>query len=353
MAAEVVALFPLEDAAWVTATVASALVAAVALFVFQASGLVLDHRASRLALATIVLLLPAGGFEATATLANVHWFLVFACFWALVDRRQTAGALTARACFAAAAPMSNPMAALLVPLAVVPFPRSQKREYIPRVAFLLGTCLQFLVVVGAPDDTPMTPVSAVDLPDIVGGRVAGAFLVGDRLIDLAGRSLGTVFPIGSFLVVSVLFLLVIRSLGSFRRRFALLAGCYSAIFTIIPLVVRGGGGYWPIIDGVLAGSRYFILPTLFLFVVLVVYVDRLIVGPSSNRRTILLTTVGLWCATVLLVSYSFPNPRSEGPDWRTSLLRARRVCERGQSSYTNVRVAPDGWSVRVSCQRLA
>jgi hypothetical protein len=353
LAAEIVALPPLEDAAWMNAIVASSLVAAVALFVYHASAVVLGHKASRAALAAIVLLLPTAGFEATANLANTHWYLVFACFWALVDTRRTPRALAARTLFAAAAPLSNPLAALLIPLVFTPSPlRASRRELVPRGAFLVGVCLQVLVVLRASDTTPTNPFRPSDLPEVIGGRVAGAFLVGDRLLDLAGRSLGTMFTATSVLITATLFYVVIRSSDRLRRRFALLAGGYSAVFLFVPLAVRGSTGYWPIVDGALAGSRYFVLPVLFLFVALVVYVDALLLSPPSVRRTTLLTAIALWCGTVLLVNYSIPNPRSDGPDWQTSLLRARRACERGKLRYTNVPIAPAGWSVHVSCHRV-
>ena len=354
MAAELVALLPLEDAAWMTAVVASSLVAAVALFVYHASAVVLCHKASRVALAAIVLLLPTAGFEATANLANSHWYLVFACFWALVDTRRTSGALTARALFAAAAPLSNPLAALLIPLVFTPSAlRASRREVIPRGAFLIGVCLQGLVVLRASHDTAANPFSPWDLAEILGGRVAGAFLVGDRFVELVGRSLGTTFTVGSVLIIAMLLYVVIRSVDGFRQRFVLLAGCYSAVFLVVPLVVRGSTGYWPVANGALVGSRYFILPVIFLFVALVVYFDALLLDPTSTRRTTVLTAVALWCGAVLVVNYSIPNPRSDGPDWRTSLQSARHACERGQSSYVNAPIAPSGWSVRVSCHRTS
>ena len=217
--------------------------------------------------------------------------------------------------------MSNPLAALLIPLVFTRPRRVLLGEILFREARSWFVRL-VLVVLRASDATPTNPFRLSDLPDIIGGRVAGAFLVGDRLVDLAGRSLGTMFTATSVLITATLFYVVIRSRDRLRRRFTLLACGYSAVFLVVPLVVRGSTGYWPVVNGALAGSRYFVLPVLFLFMALAVYVDALLLSPPSVRRTTLLTAIALWCGKVLLVNYSIPNPRSDGPDWQTSLLRA-------------------------------
>jgi hypothetical protein len=351
LAAEIMAAFPLEDAAWIDAVLASGLVASVAIFVYFASSTTYNHRASRVALATMIVLVPVAGFEATANLANVHWYLVFACYWALVYSKTSLGSLAARTAFAFAAPMSNPLAALFAPVALLNANRRMPaRELIPRLAFFIGVTLQAIVVLNASDETPSTPFDPRDLPEIFGGRVAGSFFIGDRFLHFASQTLGSTFIAGSFVGLAILAMFVVRALDGRQLRFAFLTVTYAVIFLVVPLVVRGSAGYWPLSQGALNGSRYFILPVLFLFVGFFLYVDVILVGHQSGRRTTFLTIVLLWIITVVLLNYSFSNPRSIGPDWRSSLYEARIACTHGLVGHIDVPISPPGWSVRLPCR---
>ncbi len=357
VAAEIVTLAPLTDAAWLIAVIASFAVGSVAVFVFHASSVALSHQASRAALAAGVVLLPSAGFETTANLANLHWYLIFGCFWALLVHRSSPGILAARTVLAFLAPLSNPIAAFLTPLLFLGRSgRPYRLEQLPKLAFLVGLATQLVVVVQAPNDSSdgiTSPFSPLDLPQIFAVRVAGSFLIGDRFVGLAASNLGVAFELGAILLLGLILGWAVRGLDRARRKIALLALCAAFTSYIVPLATRGTSEIWPAADAPgLGGSRYFILPILFLLVVLLIGVDARLSAPPSQSRTILVSAAALWLVSLAFLNYSIANPRSPGPNWRTSLAEARQVCRTGPSAFVNVPIAPGGpWSVTIPCRR--
>ena len=357
VAAEIVTLAPLTDAAWLIAVIASVAVGSIAVFVYHASSVALSHQAPRAALAAGVVLLPSAASETTANLANLHWYLIFGCFWALIDHRSSPGILAAQTVLTFLAPLCNPIAAFLTPLLFLGrSERPYRLEQLPRLAFLVGLATQLVVVVRAPDDSSddiTSPFSFLDLPQIFAVRVAGSFLIGDRFVGPASSNLGVAFEFGAILLLGVILGWAIRGLARPRRKIALLALCAAFTYYIVPLAIRGTSEIWPAADAAnLGGSRYFILPILFLVVVFLIGVDACLSAPPSHSRTILVSAATLWLVSLAFLNYSIPNPRSPGPAWRTSLAEARQMCRMGSSTFVNVPIAPGGpWSVPIPCRR--
>ena len=357
VAAEIVALFPLSEAAWITAFIASSLVASVAVFVYYASSVAFSHRAPRATLSAGIVLLPTAAFETTANLANVHWYLVFACFWALVSPRASLGALTVRTAFAVAAPLTNPMAGLLTPLVLFRWgDRTSRLEAVPRIGFLAGLATQAVVVLRAPADSPdavTTPFNLADLPPILAVRVAEAFFVGDRFLEPIDRGLGTASQLGAVVLLGVVIAYAVRRLDRRRRMFALVAGTAAAAYFVVPLAIRGTSEIWPAAGPPnLGGSRYFVLPILFLFVVFLLGVDASLDAPRTEARNFWLYGTALWLTSLAFLNYSITNPRSTGPEWRMSLRQAQQSCRADRVTFVDVGIAPGGtWFVRAPCER--
>jgi len=356
VAAALVSVFPLADAAWLIALVSSIIVSLVALFVFDASRVVLGHASVRLGLALAVVLLPAEAFETTANLANIHWYLLFACFWALASTDTSSGRLVARSAFALFAPLSSPLAVLFIPVAAWSLAtRRTKAAFIPVMFFTTGLIAQWSVVLTAPSnstDAISSPFHPSDLVPLFGSRVAGSFLVGDRFLDLAWRALGDVFVYGSIVVVACVLGLTLRRVSGAKLRFGLACVGEAVAFFTVELAVRGTSMIWPPTDALsLGGSRYFVLPILFLLAGFAVGVDDAlgIGGVRSWPGWSLL--VALWFGGILLLNYSFENPRSGGPVWVANLQQAELACPTAGGGYVNVPIAPGGaWLVRVPCR---
>jgi hypothetical protein len=105
-------------AAWLA--VSAALVTSLlALYVYGAVGSYLASSLLRALLAITAAVSPAMWFEVNANVANLGWPLLFAAFWALLDRRTTRGAVVARSVVLAAAALTSTLAALYLPLALL------------------------------------------------------------------------------------------------------------------------------------------------------------------------------------------------------------------------------------------
>jgi hypothetical protein len=124
----VVAALPVADAAAGMAVVASVVIALIGGFVYVASAEVLRSKSTRLALAASVVLVPIPGSELLANATNLHFFMLFACFWALVWQSDTRFALSSRAIVALTTALSDPLSGLFLPLALVaPVVRRSRR----------------------------------------------------------------------------------------------------------------------------------------------------------------------------------------------------------------------------------
>ena len=351
--AGVAAMLPVEFAATTFAVLGSVVVALSALFVYFASGEVLRSSYSRLGLAAAVLLLPVAGAELYANAVNLHFYLVFACFWALVWQSTTPSALVARSGIALAATLSDPVCALLVPLAVVaPLTRRSVRALVVPTAFLVGVGVQLLLMRGGESPERNWEFHLEDLPDIFSLRVGGGLLVGDRLLDDLWLSLDRTF---SYAALTALAVLVVALLWRSNRRmaaFALLALSYAGLFFCVHLVGRGTGGMDPEVGSFhLNGARYVLLPFLFSVAALLALIEGW-PGRSTWPRAIALAWLGLLLAVNLPIG---PNTRSEGPRWSDELTISRVDCSERDAANARILVAPappDVWFAEIPCSKL-
>lgn len=343
--------FPAADGAVAFAVAGSLVVSLVAAFVYAASSEVLRSRGLRLGLAGAVLLLPIAGSELYANALNLHFYLVFACFWALVWQRETTAALAGRSTVALAATLSDPVSALLLPLAVVgPLARRSIRALAVSACFASGLLVQLAIARGGEGPQRNWAFSLLDIPDIFALRVMGGLLVGDRFLDDAWLSLGRAFSAAAtaLLLAAIAALLVVST----RRAaaFALLSLTYSALFLGVHLVGRGTGGVDPQPGSFhLEGARYALLPFLFVLVALVTLVDG---APASWARRARPFVIA-WLAALLAANYAVgPNSRSTGPVWREEVTDARRACVGARQTTVRVLASPAPprvWYARISC----
>ena len=184
------------------------------------------------------------------------------------------------------------------------------------------------------------------------------FLVGDRLVDLAGRSLGTMFTATSVLITATLFDVVIRSGEQFTATVRATGRRLLAVFLVVPLAVRGSTG-----DGRssrTARSQEVATsaapPVLFLLLGLLLFTSTRSssVLPPSVTQPPSTAVIALWCGTVLLVNYDSLILGVTAQTGRRDHFFARGVCarERGKLPYINVPIAPPVGRCTVSCHRV-
>jgi hypothetical protein len=351
-------LLPVEEAAAGMAVGSAAVIALMATFVYAASSEVLESRTMRLGLAATVLLVPVPGHELLANTTNLHFYLLFACFWALVWQGETAGALGARGLVVVATALSDPISALFLPLAIVaPVARRSVRALVVSGLFLAGLLAQFVVMAGGARPERNWGFRLGALPDVFSLRVTGGLLVGDRFLGDAWAAYGRAFAYGAFLAVAIV--IAVLLLRSDRRAiaFALIALGYAGLFFCVQLFGRGTGGIDQEVHGSrLDAARYIVLPFLLVTTTILVLVDRGYAHrPASRPWAWTRRAALLWLVVLLAVNYSVTDDRSRGPRWDRELGAARNVCATQGVRNVRVLVAPSPphvWYATVPCNRI-
>jgi hypothetical protein len=347
----VISLFPVRAASVLTAASAALVVSLLALYVYHASKVVFETQWARLALAVSMVLLPAAGYETNATVINLHWYLIFTAFWVFVAAPRSGRGIALGALIVGFAVMSDPLVGILAPVALLAIVRRRTaRSLIIPAVFAAGLIVQLAVGTGQqPLNDPSTNVDV--LPSIYALRVAGSVLVGDVFLDNFWRRLGYPFAYGALLAI-----VAFCGYGFVRggRATRLLIGgslLFSFVLLAAPLVVRGTEGFLNRDAFNLNGSRYFLVPILFVTTAILKVVDAQVrhdrtvaAGDRRSWRTVqyVVTIAG---AGLMLTNFTAFNVRGGGPFWATSLAQARKECQ-GAPSRGGRRVRPPA-SVRV------
>jgi hypothetical protein len=356
--AGIVALLPVREAAAGMAVGSAAAIALIAAFVYAASSEVLESKRARLMLAATVLLVPIPGHELLANTTNLHFYLLFACFWALVWQAETAVALGARGVVVVATALSDPISALFLPLAIVaPAYRRSGRALAVSGLFLAGLVIQFAVIADSARPERNWPFRFGALPDVFSFRVTGGLLVGDRFLGDAWAAGGRGFAYGALLIVAVVITVLLVRSDRRTIAFALIALGYAGLFFCVQLVGRGTGGIDPEVHGTrLDAARYVLLPFLLLTASIVALVDRGYARRHASRGWVWARRAALlWLVALVAVNYSVTGDRSRGPRWDRELGAARNVCATQGVRNVRVLVAPSPpyvWYASVPCKRI-
>jgi hypothetical protein len=352
-----VSLLPVTDAAAGMAIGAAIAVALVAGFVYLASAEVVGSRALRLALAGAVVFVPIPGTELLANTTNLHFYLLFACFWALVWQSETGLAVSSRAVVVVTAAMSDPLCVLFVPLAVVgPIVRRSSRTLAVSSLFGMALLVQLAIIAGGARPERNWGFRLGALPDIFSLRVAGGLLVGDRFLGDAWEAWGRGFGYGALVLLAAV--VVVLLAGSDRRTFVftLIALGYGGLFFCVQLYGRGTGGMDPEWHGFqLNGARYVLMPFFLLTTVVVVLADRASANRHGRSLPLIRYAALVWLVALLALNFSVTSDRSHGPRWNSELARARRVCAAPERRSVNVLVSPSPprvWYATIPCRRL-
>jgi hypothetical protein len=346
--AGIVAALPVHEAAAGMAVGAAAVVALLAGFVYVASSEIVPSRPARLALAAAVLLLPVPGSELLANATNLHFYLLFAGFWAFVWQSETPFGVGSRAAVVVATALSDPLSALFLPLALVaPAARRSARALVVSGLFFVALVVQLAIIAGGARPERNWGFRLGALPEIFALRVAGGLLVGDRFLGDLWNGLGRAFAYGALLLVAVVVVLLLRRSDRRTAAFALIALGYAGLFFCVQLVGRGTGGMDPDLHGFrLNAARYILVPFLLLASVIVVLAER--------RSAWVGRAALVWLAALLAVNYSVTSDRSRGPRWDRELDRARRACTTTGKRTAKVLVAPSPpqvWFATIPCTR--
>jgi hypothetical protein len=352
--AAVAAAFPDGSVAYVYTVAAALVTSLLALFVFAAAR---RHFASPVIPFLVwfqFLALTLAFGEVANTVANLHWYLDAALFWAVFTRfdsksmRLVAGVVTVSAI------LSDPSAMLaIIPLAarLLIFGKSERPYF---VTVLIVTVMQAAAFVIAPSTGDVRPTSEVhpsvlDFIQYYAVRVVLAPVLGVRVTEgIPGGILTLVSVAGLVVFVAVFAWMVIRAPRA--RGFVIAAVGYSILIFVVS---------WYNVDifvrPVETGARYVIVPVFCASVLAFAFADDLIT--RFNRRRVL---SGIALAATIAVVLFAPvvdgriwDDRANSPLTADEYLEAENECA-AQPVPEEVRldIAPDTFSFGVTCDQL-
>ena len=353
--------FRLDDAPLVMSLLGSLLVALLSVYVFHASAAWIASPLLRAALALAIPFLPVTARQMAGTISNLHWYLLYAAFWAVVCPWRGRGWLVVSSAVAGLAVLSDPQAAVLLPVGLVLAWRARERSalVIPGV-IVVGLVAQ--LVLRDEGTATLGGSNYAALPEFFAERVTSSLLMGDRYLeDLFGGRTGSPFAWGSLVLVAAAVALGLWRLRD--RRAWLLGGCavLSVVYFLIGPLARGTHIFDIHRPWILTGTRYVYLPVLFLLTGLLAAVDR----PRRDDRRLHAREVVVALAVVASMAVGFAAPhRSSGElRWKPLVARARAACVTGRTvvpiklygagAGLGVFIPIDPvprWSVQVSCR---
>ncbi len=348
LVAELVALFPLEWTAAGFAICAAVLRALVALITFAASGAYLRSTPLRFALAALVVVLPAGNSETVSNMANLHWFLLYGAFWALLWRN---GPRVPVALFVFLAALSSPLVVLLAPIALARLILARKEVPIAFLAGLLAQGVTMLLASRTPYSQDAVDPVQVLLASLM--RVPVTALLGSEQVDDFYPAYGNLVILGTVLLFAVPIAAALWRGNRAGRTLAVVAGAYSVLVIVVCLVPN-----WTQImqvqdpEVVMIGQRYSIAPCLFLFTAVMVGLDAM---PARTWER-LVVRASAWAIGVAVVMSVFAHVRDpaaalRGVPWSDSVDRARAACAAG-AEEAQLMHEPKDWFFVLPCRSV-
>jgi hypothetical protein len=349
-----VALLPVSQLARALAGASAAFDVLLALFVFRMTAGIIRSVWLRSLLTAMTALAPVFYIEANASIANVNWTLLFAAFWAIVavaDRRSDV-VLRAAVLFVAIA--STPLIVLYAPLAVVTYvARRSRTQLVVLLALAAGGVVQLLAALATADTTPAGSTAVSDLGPILGARVAGSMLVGERPLPDLWIDHGIAFALMAGTVLGLVLAVLAWRAERDAKVFAAICAVQALVVFAVPIALRGSKAM-QLADGAynLNGSRYLVAPILVLLSGMLVLADRQ--RPATRDASQWVRGVLVAHGVVLIAtSYSLNGARAEGPSWEGKLLVAEDTCRAGGQESVLVPITPRGGLVlELDCDRV-
>jgi hypothetical protein len=354
---QIARLVPATDASAAMAITGACLVALVSCYVFHASRGVLAPVWSRLVLVATLILLPLATGEILDNNVNMGWWLFFAAFWALINRPRTTtdSVLAGLVCLLAIG--TEPLVALLFPLAVVRIlvMRTDLRGEAPVIGLIVGLAYQGLGLLktGGSSST-FTMATSHDAVQALGLRVGWGWLSGNSLSNhLISSSHVAVWEATGYLVLGAVVAVAVLLRHRATLFFVIAAAGFAVITFVVPVVVRGVG---PNLVGqpLYVGSRYSATPVLLVWSAVLAEAVRLtaVVERRAMRYVPLLACLVL-LVPVWVLDFRPANLRSAGPRWSEQVALAAQACKSHPKRLAILQISPAGWKVVLPCRDIS
>jgi hypothetical protein len=322
--------FPVEDAPLVMSLLTNLVVALLCVYVFEASGAWIASPIVRALLALAVAFAPVTARELSGTVGNLHWYLVYASFWAILCPWRTRGWLVASTAIVLASVLSDPLTAVVLPIGLVlAVAGRDRRAWVLPAAIVAGVAVQLGL-----RDEGTTFFGGEEwhlLPRIFAERVTSSVLAGDRYLeDLFGARTESPFAWGSLVVVGLVLAAAFWRLRGRRLWLLALATALSLAYYLLPLLSRGTISLFPSHPWLLASSRYIYLPVLFLLTALAFAADRR--GPERRRPTVPEIAFAVLLVGTMATSYAAPHRTEGSASWRATVRAGRIACRENQEN---------------------
>ncbi|GAA4434434.1 hypothetical protein [Phytohabitans houttuyneae] len=337
--AAVATLFPAGAASTVLALQAALAVSLLAVLVFVASGSHLTGTLSRVLVSAVVVVVPVAQGDVLNSIANFHWYGLYALFWMLVwtPSRPTGRAVAVAVTLLVAA--SDIVAVVFVPLAIWRAVRRSEGGGRDRHGIALagglgvGLLIQFVGLLSGSSERALSPDPVLAVTGFL-LRAVPAPLIGERWLGDAVDARWVALAAVAWLVVGAAFLVAYTRRTRPAWTLAIVAGLHAAALYMVPVLLAGT-----------ATPRYAVAPAMLVVTALVALLQ-----PAGSRLPLYALTALL--ALVAVVNLRVDNTRADGPGWDAELGAVREECVRQPDGTVEVAIPPD-WSVSLPCSYLS
>ncbi|MEH1125138.1 hypothetical protein [Micromonospora sp. CPCC 206061] len=337
--AAVATLFPAGAAAAVLALEAAVVVSLLALLVYVASGCHLTSTFSRVLVSAPLVVVPLGQGDVLNSIANFHWYGLYALFWTLVwtPRRPAGRAVAVTVTFLVVA--SDIVTVVFVPLALWRALRRPDGAARDRHGIMLagalgaGLLIQFAGLLSGSSERELSPNPVLAVSGFL-LRAVPAPLVGERWLGESVDARWIALAAIAWLVVGAATLVAYTRRTRPARTLAVVAGLHAAALYMVPVLLSG-----------VATPRYAVAPAMLVITTLVALLQ-----PADSR--VPLYSLAALLALVAAVNLRVDNARANGPAWRAEIEVAREECALRPARTVDVAIPPD-WSVPLPCSYLS
>jgi hypothetical protein len=351
----------LGDVAHVIAAVCCGVVGLVTALVFVLSRQYVVSSAARVAIAAVTVLAPIAPIEVSGNLANLHWYLLWLLFWAVLHVPRTWWGSGLQAGVVLVCALTEVQSLLLVPLVLVTV--RHRRSWPVSGALLVGVAVQLWTSWAFP--RPASTYPAPDLTDLVlsflaqpvmSTFVASSGTASDLLVE-------TSWGIAVLVLAGIVLCAGWAAVAGRRRRLWLVLGLvvYAPLLWAAGIVANASGltEYGLNGPGWLATSgylRYALVPSMLLLTAVALAADAFLARRRAVTAVAGAVLLAAFAGAVLWHPQLDHVLRSDYGPWQSNYDQVVDQCRSGDVVLDDgkalVPIAPTGWFVAADCSTL-